>query len=66
VFYYSELNYTFSLLGSLYVTTATEPALLLADSDSAVEVEWFDFYFKFQDLELNLQLLYTEGNLGGF
>ncbi|KAJ5930337.1 hypothetical protein N7466_005830 [Penicillium verhagenii] len=54
-YYYSEFNRTFSLLGSSYVTAATELAILLADKDYASIDGWLNLNFEHQDLSFNLE-----------
>ncbi|KAJ5914956.1 hypothetical protein N7504_003839 [Penicillium tannophilum] len=55
-YYYSEFNRTFSLLGPSYVTAATELAILLADTNTALIGGWLDSHFEHQDLLLNREV----------
>ncbi|KAJ5526390.1 hypothetical protein N7494_013040 [Penicillium frequentans] len=55
-YYYSEFSRTFSLLGPSYVTAATELAILLADTNTALIGGWLDSHFEHQDLLLNREV----------
>lgn len=52
-FYRTEMQKSYSGLGSSYVTVATELALLIADSDSNVVADWLDQGLEHQELHLN-------------